>query len=123
MLPGYMKAERGTRGGAGEPTEISTQAKKWYDKRARDITLVEGDKVLVLLPTRTEKLLAKWKGPYKVLRKVGRVNYEIEVPGGRKEKKLFHVNMLKLWTNPEENFVNYIPDEQDELPCFVRDVQ
>ena len=97
--------------------------KKWYDKRARDITLAEGDKVLVLLPTRTEKLLAKWKGPYKVLRKVGRVNYEIEVPGGRKEKKLFHVNMLKPWTNPEENFVNYIPDEQDELPCFVRDVQ
>ena len=79
--------------------------------------------MLVLLPTRTEKLLAKWKGPYKVLRKVGRVNYEIEVPGGRKEKKLFHVNMLKPWTNPEENFVNYIPDEQDELPCFVRDVQ
>ena len=79
--------------------------------------------MLVLLPTRTEKLLAKWKGPYKVLRKVRRVNYEIAVPGGRKEKKLFHVNMLKPWTNPEENFVNYIPDEQDELPCFMRDVQ
>ena len=61
--------------------------------------------MLVLLPTRTEKLLAKWNGPYKVLRKVGRVNYEVEVPGGRKEKKLFHVNMLKPWTNPEENFV------------------
>ena len=60
--------------------------KKWYDKRARDITSAEGDKVLVLLPTRTEKLLAKWKGPYKVLRKVGRVNYEIEVSGEEKKR-------------------------------------
>ena len=57
------------------------------------------------------------------LRKVGRVNYEIEIPVGRKEKKVFHLNMLKPWTNPEDNFVNCIPDEQDELPCFVRDVQ
>ena len=56
------------------------------------------------------------------LRKVGRVNYEIEIPGGRKEK-VFHLNMLKPWTNPQENFVNCIPDEQDEPPCFMRDEQ
>ena len=37
------------------------QQKSWYDLKARETNLNVGDKVLVLLPTRTEKLLAKWK--------------------------------------------------------------
>ena len=48
-----------------------------------------------VIPTRTEKLLAKWKGPYTVLRRIGKVNYDIETLGGQKDKKIFHVNMLK----------------------------
>ena len=67
--------------------------KKWYDKRARDLVLQEGEKVLLLLPTRSEKLLAKWRGPYKVLRKIGRVNYEVEIPKGRKKSKIFNINV------------------------------
>ena len=43
-----------------------TQAKQkaWYDQRAREVTFEKGDQVLVMLPTRTEKLLTKWRGPY-----------------------------------------------------------
>ena len=59
--------------------------KKWYDKRARDLVQQEGEKVLLLLPIRSEKLLAKWRGLYKVLRKIGHVNYEVEVSKGRKK--------------------------------------
>ena len=55
----------------------------------------EGEKVLLLLPSRSEKLLAKWRGPHKVLQKIGRVNYEVEIPNGRKKSKIFHFNMLK----------------------------
>ena len=64
-------------------------------KKARDLQLWEGDEVLVLLPTRTEKLLAKWKGPYTVLWRIGKVHYDIETPGGQRDKKIFYVNMLK----------------------------
>ena len=46
----------------------------WYDKRAKKTQFEVGDKVLVLLPTHTEKLLAKWKGPCNVIWKVGKVN-------------------------------------------------
>ena len=79
--------------------------------------------MLVLLPTRTEKLLAKWKGPYNVIRKVGKVNYELEMTDGRKGQKLFHVNMLKKWNKPEEMFVNQISDKQEEVPCYQKDQQ
>ena len=55
--------------------------------------LQEGDSVIVLLPTRSEKMLAKRRGPYKVLRKIGRVNYEIEVTLDEEKtrKQNFHI--------------------------------
>jgi len=51
----------------------------------------------VLLPTSSNKLLAQWQGPYCILRKVGKVDYEVLMPDKRKRKKVFHVNMLKKW--------------------------
>ena len=56
--------------------------------------------MLVLLPTSTSKLLAQWQGPYKVLRRVGLVNYLIEMTGRRKRRNVFHINMLKRWNTP-----------------------
>ena len=40
--------------------------KKWYDKKARDKTFTVGDTCLVVLPSSTNWLLAKWTGPYTV---------------------------------------------------------
>ena len=72
--------------------------KHWYDRKSRERALNEGDKVLVLLPTSNDKLLAQWQGPYVVRRKVNDVNYEIDL-GSRKRKRfrLFHINMLRRW--------------------------
>ena len=71
--------------------------RKWYNQKAREQTLEKGDQVLLLLPTRTEKLLAKWRGPYTILEKIGRVNYLIEMPDTPRGRKLVHVNLLKKW--------------------------
>ena len=35
--------------------------------------------MLVLLPTSTNKLLAEWQGPYKVVKRMGEVDYQIEM--------------------------------------------
>ena len=75
--------------------EAQRQQKTWYDKTARDRELKSGEEVLVLLPTSSNKLLAQWQGPYRVTRKVGKVDYEIDMPNKRNRKKVFHVNMLK----------------------------
>ena len=58
--------------------------------------LKPGDEVFVLLPTSSNKLLAQWQGPNDVLRKTGKVNYEIDMKDKKKRisKKIFHVNML-----------------------------
>ena len=51
-----------------------------------------GDKALVLLPTDTNKLLMKWKGPSVVKKRVGLNDYRIDVWG---KTKVYHINLLK----------------------------
>ena len=75
--------------------------KQWYDKKARNRELKEGQQVLVLLPSSQKKLHAAWQGPYKVTRKVGTVDYEVDMHDKRKRKRIFHINMLKPWYTPE----------------------
>ena len=88
--------------------------KTWYDKRAREVQLDVRDQVLVLLPTRNEKLLTKWKGPYLVVERVGKVNYKIEIPGATKKQKLMHINMLKKWHPPDPVFYHKEVDHPEE---------
>ena len=76
------------------------QQKEWYDRTARERTLDPGDQFMVLLPTLTSKLLVQWQGTYKVLRRMGLVNYLIEMTGRRKRQNVFHINMLKRWNTP-----------------------
>ena len=61
-----------------EKNARSTQVKQ-KDRKAREMDLKSGDKVLLLLPSSTKKFVAKWQGPYTVMRRVGKVNYEIEM--------------------------------------------
>ena len=54
--------------------KAKTKQKSYYDKKSRSRKLEVGQKVLVLLPTHTSKLLASWKGPYTIIDKVSPVN-------------------------------------------------
>ena len=53
-----------------------------------------GSKVLLLLPTNTNKLLLSWKGPFHVIKKVSEVDFLIDVEG---VEKVFHANMCKQY--------------------------
>ncbi len=53
---------------------------------------------MVLVPTTACKFLATWQGPYTVTEKVGPVTYRVRQPGRRKEDQLYHINLLKRWT-------------------------
>ena len=73
--------------------------KKYYDRSARPKTIEVGKRVLLLLPTKANKLLLQWRGPYEVVEKISPVNYAIQV--GRK-RKTYHVNMLKQFNERQE---------------------
>ena len=84
-------------------TKAQMDQKYWYDKNARHREFQPGDQVLVLLPTSTSKLLAQWQGPYEVVKRIGEVDYLIDMHDRRRKRRVFHVNMLKLFHCLTEN--------------------
>ena len=68
--------------------------KKYYDRKTKDRQFKEGDQVLLLLPSDNSKLTMQWRGPYKVMSKVGTCNYRIDMDG---KEKTFHANMMKFY--------------------------
>ena len=92
-------------------SETQQKQKFWYNCTARMRELKPKDQVLVLLPTTYNKLLAKWQGPNTVIRRMGKVTYEVDIPGSRSRRKIFHINLLKKWY------------ESEETACMVRDTE
>ena len=76
-----------------------------YNKKTRPRSYQEGDEVLLLLPTDSNKLLMHWKGPFKIVKKCNRMNYQIDL-GHRKQT--FHINLLKKYHRRDE-------EEKDKL--------
>ena len=75
-------------------TKASAKAKKHFDRKARLRELKTGDLVLILLPTAESKLLMQWRGPFRVIERVGLTDYRIRVGD---TEKLYHINMLKRY--------------------------
>ena len=67
-------------------SQAQVKQKQWYDKSAKSRNFSEGDQVLVLLPTNTNKLMAQWQGPYQVVKKIGNVDYQTDKHDRRKKK-------------------------------------
>jgi len=53
-----------------------------------------GDKVIVLLPTKRNKLLMQWRGPFAIIERKGPMDYRVNIDG--KEKTL-HANLLRQY--------------------------
>lgn len=70
-----------------------------YDRKAKQRKMKVGEKVLVLLPRKTNKLLLQWKGPYTVVEKFGVGDYRVQV--GNKVKT-YHANLLKKYIERED---------------------
>ncbi|KAK7929500.1 hypothetical protein WMY93_005895 [Mugilogobius chulae] len=93
-----------------------TSQKTWYDQKAKNRTFTPGQKVLLLLPTSENKLLAKWHGPYEITKQVSNVTYELFMPERLKKHQVFHINLLKEFIvrqEPSQQFlVRAVKDEE-----------
>ena len=92
-------------------TRAQQQQKRWYDRTAVKREFQTGDQVLVLLPTDTSKLLARWQGPYQILRRIGKVYYLVNMHDKHKKKRVLHVNMLQKWHNSTLTATDYAAEE------------
>ena len=83
-----------------ELEKSASRYKTYYDRKSKPRKLEVNDAVLILLPTDGNKLLMQWKGPFKVVDKVGRYDYKVFING---KVKIFHVNLLKKYVSREED--------------------
>ena len=83
--------------------KLDIKQNAYYDKRARSRKFDVGDKVLLLLPSETNKVLFQWNGPYEVLEEVNVMNYKINVKG---VVNTYPANMLKLYVE-RQNVMSY----------------
>ena len=67
---------------------------KWFNKKAKAKHRKEGDQVLLLLPTKLNKLDMQWQGPFDIIKKVRENDYVINLDG---QHKMFHANMLRKY--------------------------
>ena len=66
----------------------------------------------MLLPTLTSKLLAQRHGPYDVVKRVGKVMYQVDMADKKKRRRIFHIDLLRKWNEPVSS--NYFTEEDVE---------
>ena len=86
--------------------QMQSKEKQWYDCQAREMQLEVGKQVL---PDDARKF-SRLQGLYHIRCKLGRVNYEIEMPD-KGHNQVFHVNLLKHWSS----FVNIIEEDTNMI--------
>jgi hypothetical protein len=97
-----------------------------YDRSCRAANFGENDFVWVLDTTTkvgvSKKLSRKWKGPYRILDKINKVNYRIQPIQGRGRKLIVHQNrLMKCYTRDMEKFNESLLTSQLESD-FSKDI-
>ena len=95
--------------------KLDIKQNAFYDKRARSRKFDVGDKVLLLLPSESNKVLLQWNGPYEALEVVNVMNYKINVKG---VVNIYPANILKLYVE-RQNVTSYRSAVID-APCNVK---
>jgi transposase InsO family protein len=86
--------------------EAQSKQKARFDAQHRHVEYAVGQLVKVFSPTRqvkkSEKLLKRWNGPFKVVRKVSDVNYVVAIRKGKKMiEDIIHVVRMKPFYSPD----------------------
>ncbi len=71
--------------------------------------------MLVLLPTSSSKLLAKWQGPFVVTRRVGELDYEVRRTDRGDACQIYHLNLLKRWNEGTSVGLAVVVSNEDDL--------
>ena len=102
----------------------SMSSKYHYDKRHKPMSIEEGQSVFLRLhkgynipsnATITRKLGQQYAGPFKVLRKVGNLAYELDLPQHWRVHPVISIAMLEPTPSGEDPFDRPVPEQPDSV--------
>ena len=104
--------------------------KSYADTKRRELSFDVGTQVLLstsnikLKISRANKLLPRWIGPFRIMKRVGNVAYKLELPETLKIHPAFHVSLLKPYraSSKVQPPPPPILEENDELSFEVERV-
>ncbi|GFS69129.1 hypothetical protein TNCV_4009901 [Trichonephila clavipes] len=102
--------------------DAKQKEKLGYDRRTIKRPFQLGELVLVIAPSRPNKLSVQWVGPGEIVQQLSETNYVVKFP--EKDKThVYHVNMLKPYHQREENinllYINSLKyDEEEDIPSL-----
>ncbi|GFV13033.1 retrovirus-related Pol polyprotein from transposon 297 [Trichonephila clavipes] len=102
--------------------DAKQKQKLWYDRRTVKRQFQLGELVLVIAPSRPNKLSVQWVGPGEIVQQLSETNYVVKFP--EKDKThVYHFNMLKSYHEREENIsllcINPLNhDEEEDIPSL-----
>ncbi|GFW69409.1 hypothetical protein TNCV_487581 [Trichonephila clavipes] len=102
--------------------DAKQKQKLWYDRRTVKRQFQLGELVLVIAPSRSNKLSVQWVGPGDIVQQLSETNYVVKFP--EKDKThVYHVNMLKPYHQREENTnllcINPLKhDKEEDIPSL-----
>ena len=91
--------------------KAARKMKKWADTRTRHAEYKESDQVMIkLLPQQFKTLrkvhkglVRRYEGPFRVVRRVGNVSYQLQLPPRLKIHSVFNVSLLKRYHGDVED--------------------
>ena len=102
----------------------SINAKHYYDKHHQPLFLKEGSFALLRLhkgynipanASITKKLGQQYTGPFKVLRRIGSLAYELDIPTHWKVHPVFSIAMLEPMPSGSDPYERPVPDQPDAI--------
>ena len=112
--------------------------KKYADQERKDLNFEEGEKVLLKISPwkgvtrfgKKGKLSPRYIGPFEILKRVGKVAYELALPPYLSHiHNVFHISMIKKYTPDTKHVIEYEPIEIqpdlsfEEKPIAIQDIR
>ncbi|GFS65535.1 retrovirus-related Pol polyprotein from transposon 412 [Trichonephila clavipes] len=100
--------------------DAKQKQKLWYDHRTIKRQFQPGEQVLVIAPSRPNKLSVQWVGPGEIVQQLSEINYVVKFP--EKDKThVYHFNMLNPYHQRVENInllcINPLKhDKEEDIP-------